>query len=130
MTAVPELSVAPPGCEARALDLSDAGAVWRFAEQLEREERPLHVLVNCADDVSPFYQRESSVVSGGWETTAGRNHLGPFLLTQLMLDKVVATMKSDAKTSRSAARATRRYGRRGRKQLVECSVFSIEFHRF
>ena len=53
-------AVAPPGCEARALDLSDAGAVWRFAEQLEREERPLHVLVNCADDACPLHSRNAT----------------------------------------------------------------------
>ena len=98
-----------PGCEVRALELGSPAGVYAFAETMLDDDRPLHVIVNCADDVSPFYQRESSVVSGGgWETTAGRNHLGPFLLTQLMLDKVVATMKSDAKTSRSAARLAER----------------------
>ena len=93
-------AVAPPGCEARALDLSDAGAVWRFAEQLEREERPLHVLVNCADDACPLHSRNGH---SGWERTAGSNHLGPFLLTNLLLDRMVGTMRADARAAADAA---------------------------
>ena len=93
-------AVAPPGCEARALDLSDAGAVWRFADQLEREERPLHVLVNCADDACPLHSRNGH---SGWERTAGSNHLGPFLLTNLLLDRMVGTMRADARAAADAA---------------------------
>ncbi|KAL1529105.1 hypothetical protein AB1Y20_000065 [Prymnesium parvum] len=82
---------APAGyAEARQLDLSCAAEVWRFAEALLAEERPLHVVVSCADDVAPWYR------PGGWEGTIGRTHLGPFLLTQLLLDRMVATMRRDA----------------------------------
>ena len=91
-------AVAPPG-GARALDLSDAGAVWRFAEQLERE-RSLHVLVNCADDACPLHSRNGR---SGWERTAGSNHLGPFLLTNLLLDRMVGTMRADARAAADAA---------------------------
>ena len=88
-----------PGCEVRELDLTSPMDVYGFADAMLAEDRPLHVIVNCADDVERSYRRE-----GDWEQTFGRNHLGPFLLTQLLLDKVVATMRLDAATTRAAAR--------------------------
>ena len=89
------------GCEVRLLDLSSASSVCGFAEALCSEGRPLHVIVNCAEDFHPIYRRPDD----GWELTAGRNHLGPLLLTQLLLDQVVSTMRSDAAQTAAAAKA-------------------------
>ena len=99
------------GCEVRALDLTSRSAVYAFAETMIDEDRPLHVIVNCADDMEPFYSRAPQL-EGGWEATVGANHLGPFLLTQLLLDQVVTTMRNDAATTRSRARQARLSGRR------------------
>ena len=96
-------------CEARHVDLSDEASVWEFAEGRVREARPLHVLVNCADDVEPFYHTSAC----GWERTAGANHLGPFLMTQLLLDQMVGTMRRDAaESARLAALAAKQQRRR------------------
>jgi NAD(P)-dependent dehydrogenase (short-subunit alcohol dehydrogenase family) len=89
------------GCEVRALDLASPAAIHRFADDLLAEERPLHVIVNCADDVEPFFRLSPE---SGWAPTVARNHLGPFLLTQLLLDRVVGTMRSDFKALREELR--------------------------
>ena len=97
-------------CEARHVDLSDEASVWEFAEGRVRESRPLHVLVNCADDVEPFFRTSAC----GWERTAGTNHLGPFLMTQLLLDQMVGTMRRDAaESARLAAIAATKRRRSG-----------------
>ena len=103
--------VAPwlPGCTVRPLDLSSRISVCEFAETMLREDAPLHVIVNCADDFHPFYGRPVPQAQGGWERTVGGNHLGPFLLTQLLLDQVVTTMRRDADTSKARAQATGSY---------------------
>ena len=135
-----------PSCRLRQLDLGTATDVYAFADELLREDEPLHVIVNCADDYSPLYRREGSGGAGGagdevvgdaddadepppvgWELVTGRNHLGPFLLTQLLLDQVVATMRADAAVAKEAARADgsaravrkARAGWRGRRRAGE-----------
>ena len=98
--------------EARPLDLSSAAGVWRFADSFLAEQAPLHVLVNCADDVSPLFSR----AEGGWEGTVGRTHLGPFLLTQLVLDRIVDTMRLDSAAFAAAERAKERERERERER--------------
>jgi hypothetical protein len=94
------------GCEARPLDLSSPAGVYRFSESFLAEGRPLHVIINCADDHHAiFHAPPDPDGTPGWERTAASNHLGPFLLTQLLLDQVVGTMRADAR--RSAALAKR-----------------------
>ncbi len=98
-TAAPErcrraLRAQPGGrCELRRLELSDASAVWAFAEEFLRDECPLHLLVNCADDL---HWRNECNSEGGWGRCHGTNHLGPFLLQQLLVDKMLLTMRKDA----------------------------------
>ena len=101
------------GCEVRPLDLSSQVGVCAFADERLSEGRPLHVLINCADDRHALYRAPSGPDgSRGWELTAGRNHLGPFLVTQLLLDQVVETMRTDAATEAEAERAARLAARR------------------
>lgn len=111
-----DASIAPAGwrqgCEVRTLDLASRAGVYAFAEELSDENRPLHVIVNCADDVEPFFVQHAE---DGWEATAAANHLGPFLLTHLLLDQVVRTMRIDATAARKArTRAKRAAGGGGR----------------
>ncbi|KAL0977778.1 hypothetical protein UPYG_G00161070 [Umbra pygmaea] len=66
----------------RMLDTSSLGSVRAFAEGILREEKELHILVNNAG-VSGL-PRE--VTSDGIEVSFATNHVGPFLLTKLLLD--------------------------------------------
>lgn len=91
------------GCEVRRLDLCDPLAVWEFAERVEAEHRPLHVFVNCADDVFPFFSRAPC----GWERSLGTNHLGPLLLSTLLSEQMAATMRHDARAHAKARRRRR-----------------------
>jgi NAD(P)-dependent dehydrogenase (short-subunit alcohol dehydrogenase family) len=67
--------------------------VWAFAEEFNRDERPLHLLVNCADDL---HWRHERISESEWGRCHGTNHLGPFLLQQLLVDKMLLTMRKDA----------------------------------
>ena len=73
-----------------ALDLSDLASVAACAQQiLERWDR-LDVLVNNAGGI--WSKREES--AQGFEQTFAVNHLGPFALTLLLLDRLVASAPS------------------------------------
>ena len=101
-------------CVLAPVDVSDEAAVWQFAEARASAQLPLHVIVNCADDVNALYSRAPRAGSRGeWERTLGANHLGPFLLTQLLLDQMVATMRRDAD---AYARVTKRRRREGERR--------------
>ncbi|MBC9717551.1 SDR family NAD(P)-dependent oxidoreductase [Streptomyces sp. TRM66268-LWL] len=67
--------------EVHRLDLADLKSVRAFAETLER---PVDVLVNNAGVMAVPY----SVTADGFEQHIGTNHLGPFALTGLLLDRV------------------------------------------
>ncbi|AII06174.1 oxidoreductase [Rhodococcus opacus] len=77
--------------EVRRLDLSDLASVREFAAGVDSVD----VLVNNAG-VMAVPQRKTA---DGFEMQIGTNHLGPFALTGLLLDKItdrVATMSSAA----------------------------------
>jgi hypothetical protein len=95
------------GCEVRQLDLCDPPAVWDFADSVEAEDRPLHVLINCADGLFPPNARAAC----GWERGLGSIHLGPLLLANLLSDQMVRTMARDA----MALAKAEGNGRRGRR---------------
>ncbi|MEY2455186.1 MAG: retinol dehydrogenase 12 [Acidimicrobiaceae bacterium] len=70
-----------------ALDLSDFASIRRAAaEVLERWDR-LDVLVNNAGGI----WTERLETKQGFEQTFGVNHLGPFLFTELLLDRLKAS---------------------------------------
>jgi NAD(P)-dependent dehydrogenase (short-subunit alcohol dehydrogenase family) len=70
-----------------ALDLASFASIHRFAtDYLDRFDR-LDVLVNNAGLV----QRRRTETAEGFETTFGVNHLGHFLLTTLLLDRIQAS---------------------------------------
>jgi NAD(P)-dependent dehydrogenase (short-subunit alcohol dehydrogenase family) len=70
--------------EAMVLDLADRASIRSFAAAfLDRYDR-LDVLVNNAGLV----QGEHTTTADGVETTWAVNHLGPFLLTDLLLDQL------------------------------------------
>ena len=69
-----------------ALDLSDLASVKTAADAVAKEAR-LDVLINNAGIMIPPYE----LTRDGFESQFGINHLGPFALTGLLLDKLRAT---------------------------------------
>ncbi len=75
-----------PGARLRELivDVSDLGSVRRAAEQAQ-DLGPIDVLVNNAGVMAPPYKRTGD----GFELQLATNHFGPFLLTGLLLPRLV-----------------------------------------
>lgn len=73
-----------------ALDLADLAAVRRSAEALLAADRPLHVLVNNAGLAGQRGQ-----TADGFELAFGTNHVGHFLFTTLLLDRITASAEPD-----------------------------------
>ena len=74
------------------LDLSDLGSVRRFADEFGKKFDRLDVLVNNGG-VMALPQRQ--LTKDGFEMQYGTNHLGHFLLTLLLRDKLQAAALQD-----------------------------------
>ncbi len=70
--------------EAMPLDLSSFASVRQFAAAYKAKGYPLHVLINNAGGM--IYGKQARFSSDGFELTLQTNHLGHFLLTNLLLD--------------------------------------------
>jgi NAD(P)-dependent dehydrogenase (short-subunit alcohol dehydrogenase family) len=85
-------------------DLADLASVRRGPEEILEEATRLDVLVNNAGLVLS----ERAVTVDGYEATFATNHLGPFLLTNLLLARLQASAPARivnvASTAHSAAR--------------------------
>jgi NAD(P)-dependent dehydrogenase (short-subunit alcohol dehydrogenase family) len=85
-------------------DLADLSSVRRGAAEILEQAPRLDVLVNNAGLVLS----ERSETVDGFEATFATNHLGPFLLTNLLLDRIRASSPARivnvASTAHSAAR--------------------------
>lgn len=80
------------------LDLGSLASVEDCAQQLQGEER-IDVLVNNAGIMVPPYE----LTEDGFESQFGVNHLGPFALTGLLLDKLAQTPDSRVVNTSSIA---------------------------
>ena len=69
--------------EALELDLADLDSVRRCARELLAREMPLHVLINNAGLAGA-----RGLSASGFEIAFGVNHVGHFLLTHLLLDRL------------------------------------------
>ena len=73
--------------ESTLCDFSSQASVRKLAADLRGRCERIHVLVNNAGGVSP----QRTLTADGFETTFAVNHLGYFLLTNLLLDVVRAS---------------------------------------
>jgi len=69
------------------LDLSDLASVRAFAERFLAEEDRLDVLINNAGIIA----NKGLASADGYELTFAVNHLGPFLLTNLLTERLTAS---------------------------------------
>lgn len=68
----------------RQLDLASFASIKKFAKEVLSEESRIDILINNAGVMfCPYIKTED-----GYETQFGVNHLGHFLLTNLLLDKI------------------------------------------
>ena len=68
-------------------DLSNLSSVRNLAEILNSKYEKIDVLINNAG----IYKRQRAVTVDGFEEMFATNHLGPFLLTRLLLDRLLAS---------------------------------------
>ena len=87
-------------------DLADLASVRRGAEQVLDRCPRIDVLVNNAGLV----QSERTETADGFEATFGINHLGPFLLTRLLTDRLVESAPARVVTVASTAHQAARRG--------------------
>ncbi|CAH0555604.1 unnamed protein product [Brassicogethes aeneus] len=66
----------------RKLDVSSLKSVREFAQEINRTEQRLDVLIHNAGTA----EKSIKMTEDGLETTMATNHFGPFLLTHLLID--------------------------------------------
>lgn len=87
--AVADIRRQVPGAnvQVQPLDLTSQQSVRAFAADFVASKRPLHVLINNAGVMAPPF----TLTAEGRELQFASNHLGHFLLTNLLLDKLKET---------------------------------------
>jgi retinol dehydrogenase-12 len=83
------IRAAVPGAAVELLDcdLADVASVRAAAAEFRTRHDRLHILLNNAG----VWRRERKVTKDGFEETFAANHLGPFVLTNLLLDILKAS---------------------------------------
>jgi NAD(P)-dependent dehydrogenase (short-subunit alcohol dehydrogenase family) len=84
--AIARIQAASPNAriESIPLDLASLASVRQCVAAFHAKGYPLHLLINNAGGAVPG--KQASFTSDGFEMTLGTNHLGHFLLTNLLLD--------------------------------------------
>jgi NAD(P)-dependent dehydrogenase (short-subunit alcohol dehydrogenase family) len=80
------------------LDLADFESIRRCAQAFLTRDLPLHLLVNNAGVAGA-----RGTTRSGFELAFGVNHVGPFLLTQLLLGRITSSAPARIVTVASAA---------------------------
>lgn len=93
------------GVRSFTADFSDLAQVRELAETLRAEYPRIDVLANNAGGV--FGER--TLTADGYETTFQVNHLAPFLLTNLLRERLLASGASVIQTSSAAAKLFPRF---------------------
>lgn len=84
------------------LDLSSLASVRTFAQHIIKYEERLDILINNAGVSQPL---KASKTEDGFEVTIGVNHLGPFLLTNLLTEKLASAPELPSRIINVASRA-------------------------
>ena len=84
--------------ELLALDLGDLASVRACAQEVLARDEPLHVLINNAGLAGGH-----GMTTSGFEVAFGTNHVGPFLLTSLLLERLRASAPARVVNVASAA---------------------------
>jgi len=74
------------------LDLASLNSVRQFASKFQKRFSQLHILINNAGILTPM--RHGLKSKDGHEIHFATNHLGHFLLTNLLLDQIKAAAPS------------------------------------
>lgn len=74
------------------LDLASSKSIRDFATQVLHDFSEIHVLINNAGVYVPL--KEHAFTENGFEVHFGINHLGHFLLTYLLLERLKASAPS------------------------------------
>ena len=92
-----------PQVEALQMDLGDFASVQACAQTFLGRDLPLHLLVNNAGLLG-----QRGLTASGFELAFGVNHMGPFLFTQLLRERLMACAPARIVTvaSRAHYRAT------------------------
>ncbi len=72
-----------PGAEVVRLDLGDFGSVRAAAAEILAKNIPIHILINNAG-----LGGQRGLTTSGYELAFGTNHLGHFLFTNLLLERI------------------------------------------
>src|SRR5207253_5385043 len=96
--------------------LASLAAVRRLADALLADYERIDLLVNNAGLISPHFQLSED----GYELTIAVNHLAPFLLTNLLLDRLRASAQIDNRGARIVTVASQAH-RGARLNLAELS---------
>jgi NAD(P)-dependent dehydrogenase (short-subunit alcohol dehydrogenase family) len=75
------------------VDMSSQDSILEFADAFQQRYDQLNVLIHNAANFD-HTQKKPVLTADGLETIFATNHLGPFLLTQLLLDKLIASAPS------------------------------------
>ena len=75
-----------PNIKVKRCDLASFASVREFCRQIVREEKKVDILINNAG----MFSQSRSLTEDGQEACFQVNHLGHFLLTNLLLDKLKA----------------------------------------
>lgn len=111
--AIERIKAATPGASVDSipLDLASFASVRQAAAAYQAKGYPLHLLINNAGGSIPGQQPRFS--ADGFELTLATNHLGHFLLTNLLLDNIQASAPARVITVSSQLHIPG-YGGRGR----------------
>jgi len=105
------------------LDLASLDSVRRAAAQFLARGLPLHVLINNAGVYEVGPQRR--VTRDGFELHFGTNHLGHFLLTHLLLERLIASGPARVVTLSSGLHV----GGQGRGEPAHLDFDDLQFTR-
>jgi len=88
------------------LDLSSLSSIRLFAENIIKNEERVDILINNAG-IWPHATKRNET-EDGFEQTIGVNHFGPFLLTNLLVDKLACSPEQPTRIINVASRAHHR----------------------